>query len=240
MSRIRWALAVIASAIVAAILLSLGWRWLHDNEESVVTAFTILLFIATAALAAVTYRLFTTTATVAGETHRLATETHSLSSQTAALARETLEASKLADQHHQESLMPLIVFEGTVRNEDQLAGQGFRAVKIHGKVKNNGLGLVTMCDVSFGDIGEVFHAGAIGPKQDALVFHELSVQFIREDSWRNGPWHLILRYQNFAGVMAQTEHFGKFNTTVFSTVFTPPKVVDRFAPATSSGQGGSK
>ena len=233
MTRQRWILIATAGAVVAAAALATEWQWLHDNKSSVVAGFTVLLFGATAALAAVTYRLFTTTASVAEQTHALARETHKLAEQTAALARETLEASKLADQHHQESLMPLIVFDGPVTCEDSNAGQGFRNVAVRGKVRNNGLGLVTMCDVSFGGIGEVFHAGAIGPNQEARVDHELSVQFPADDSWRSGPWRLILTYQNFAGAMATTEHFGHFNKSVFSTVFSPPKVVDRFAPATA-------
>lgn len=67
------------------------------------------MFWATVGLAIVTALLFNATRSMASQTKLLAKKTADMATETAALASDTVDATDRADEHHQQSLWPLIV-----------------------------------------------------------------------------------------------------------------------------------
>lgn len=157
-------------------------------------------------------------------TSKLAERTADVAEKTHELAQDTVAASRLADQHHQESLQPLVRFVGKVWAFP--TQPGWCAAHIEGELVNIGLGIATDCEVSIG-FGETHKAGPIGKDDRVSVKLEISFGWQREHTaW---PWHLILTYKNFVGAPATTDHFhtpGKLPDE-YSTVYTPPIVINR-------------
>jgi hypothetical protein len=114
-------------------------------EQAVQIGVPIGILLATIALAIVTARLFGATATVAKETGELAKSTAKLVAATAALAEQSASANLLADKHHQESLLPVLVARSVAASTYATGSQLFYHVVI--EVRNVGLG--TAIDVRF-------------------------------------------------------------------------------------------
>jgi hypothetical protein len=106
-------------------------------------------------------------------------------------------------------------------------GTLWRDVVANGIIRNDGLGLAFECELSIMNVGETLKVGPVGRKQSTRVDYHVPMLFTHEARFSSGPWHLIIKYQNFVGELIVTEHFGRFGEAVFSTVFTPPQIRDR-------------
>jgi len=185
-----------------------------------------VIAVATSALAVYTALMWKATATVAEQssaqatqTQKLANETHALADQTQVLARETLAAAALSDRHHQESLTPLLVFDGNVTfDRNRYIAKG--------KLRNVGTGIALEPRIWIGELGQPSLTAPLAARAARSI--ECSVSTTDSKIRPNQLIKLVLLYKSIFKSEGKTEHHGKcdlplsFNTVVFS-----PPIVDR-------------
>lgn len=216
--RILYAVIVVVLLAAVVYLAYVGWCWLANNDRPISSLFAIVLAMMTGTLALVTYFLFKST-------NKLASETGTLAQDTALLAQRTVESTILTDRHHQESLMPIVVFQGRAWSLGSSQPSQHTAVA-DGELTNIGLGPVLSCELSFG-FGESFKGGPIGVRGSIKVRHDVTYTSTHVDEHQ--PFHLTLWAVNAFGQSALTEVFGKFGDDVstYKTIYTPAPVVVR-------------
>lgn len=110
---------------------------------------TIFAALASAAAAGFTYLLARQTSTLSEQTKTLAEQTQRVADETARLARETLDSvniartgSDIADQHHQESQSPVLIFAGaSLVYNSAVSTQDSTVMNLHGGLWNVGFGV---------------------------------------------------------------------------------------------------
>ena len=180
---------------------------------------TVVLAIATIALAVFTALMWWSTRSVALGTGALGRETAALARETADLARETVAASALADRHHQETLTPLVVLE------DVYVDSPSGALRVQGIMRNVGPGIATDVRIWIGDVGEKIQLGPLASSQAKPINCSVPVG---NDVPQKMPIKLAVLYDNLFKSEGKTEHFGNCHVKEpFTTVFYAPPLVTR-------------
>lgn len=184
--------------------------------------FTAFMWWSTRSVARGTAALGEQTAVLSQQTALLAAETATLARETTKVAVETLAATMLADQHHQEAMMPLVVLEHAIVQSPK------GALVLTGMLRNIGPGIALKVRVWIGELGEQIHVGPLGAGASAPI--NLTV-FIGGGVRQEQPIKIVLLYENLFGAEAKTEHHGRCHVEgSFNTVVYPPSLVLRVTP----------
>jgi len=164
----------------------------------------------------------------------MAYQTAKVAKETAKLGKDTVDASKLADQHHQEAQIPLLRYVGGIVATPSGQTDWWVARSTSGplstvpfaEIENTGQGMARACKLSVG-FGEAIVVGPVGKDERVPVKFEVPFGHPGNDPPK-APWHMTLTYENFVGEEATTEHFGLWDGSPdHSTIYQPPKIADR-------------